>query len=350
VVIRFTHDPVLWDGSRLRVPNSWRTGRCLQDDEEHMKVGSGGRYVSWALVWLLVVLVLPAEAAQRVEVSWPLAPDQKEMDVRDEAMHAGFLQGVVQQVGELLAAPMDSDQAELFRAYMQERVADLVTGYSVLKMVRVDEPPALDLVLSVTLNVPEIKNHLKELGILYTCTDPVATTMTLSGVNGTDWQRLEELKTLTGVMVIFSGQQADTDGVDLQIVKSDASAWRGELTAFDKRFSSRGRSLDEVWIALWKEYFKLDRVVAGTFHTVRFKVDGWYVPEGVSYFDTLLPTWKKLVEQADLVKIEMGAESLGGLWEVRTRDVLVLRARLERFLADKGLRLAWFEDSSEPGS
>jgi hypothetical protein len=322
----------------------------LQDDEEHMKVGSSGKYVSWTLVWLLVVLVLPGEAAQRVEVTWPLAPDQQEMDVREEALHAGFLQGVVQQANELLAEPMAGDRAELFGAYMENRVSDLVLGYSLLETSLVEEPPALDMVLSVTLNVPEIKKHLRQLGILYTCSNPVAATMTLSGVDGTDWQRLEELKTLTGVNVVFSGSDAAPGAAEVQIDKSDTTAWKGVLTAFDKTFTSRGKSLDEVWMALWADYFNLESVVAGIFDTVRFKIDGWYVPEGVSYFDTLLPTWKKLVEQSSLVKVELEPESLGGLWEVRTRDVQAMRSRLESFLADKGLRLVWFDDGSDPKS
>ncbi len=304
--------------------------------------------VGLAMVLLLTVLLLPGWAAQRVEVSWPLAPDQQEIDVREEAMQSGFLQGVVQQADELLALPMESDRAELFGKYMEKRVSDLVLGYSLLKTSLVEEPPSLDMILSVTLNIPEIKKHLRQSGILYTCTNPVTTTMTLSGVNGTDWQRLEELQTLTGVNVIFSGSGGERGAADVQIVKSDTTAWKGVLTAFDKTFTSRGKSLDEVWMALWADYFNLESVVAGIFDTVRFKIDGWYVPEGVSYFDTLLPTWKKLVERSHLVKIELGTESLGGLWEVRTRDVQAMRTHLESFLADKGLRLTWFEDGSEP--
>jgi|GEM_PF-2207122 hypothetical protein len=315
-----------------------------------MKFVCGYKSIGMAIGVLLTVLLLPGWAAQRVDVSWPLAPGQKEIDVRDEAMYAGFLQGVVQQANELLTEPMESDRADLFGAYMESRVSDLVVGYSVLKTSLVEEPPALDMVLSVTFNVPEIKKHLRQLGILYTCTHPVTTTMTLSGVDGTDWQRLEELKILTGVTVIFSGSDAKRGAADVRIVKSDTAAWEGVLSAFDKTFTSRGKSLDEVWIALWADYFNLESVVAGIFDTVRFKIDGWYVPEGVSYFDTLLPTWKKLVEQSYLVKIELEPESLGGLWEVRTRDVQAMRSRLESFLADKGLRLVWFDDGSDPKS
>lgn len=312
-----------------------------------MKFACVGRMLGLAFVLLVVGLVVPAGAAQQVEVSWPMEPGQQEMDVRTQVLNAGFLKGVVQQADELLARPMDEERAALFEAYMKDKVSQLVQGYSIVKTTLHEDPPSLDMILSVTLNVPEIKKDLRRLGILYTCTRPVDSTLTLSGVDGQDWQRLEELKTLTGVHGVVSGLQARDDVAHVQIVKADTTVWQGELTAFNKTFSSRGKSLDEVWIALWQNYFTLDNVVARTFATVRFKIDGWYVPEGVSFFDTRLSTWKKLVEQAHLLRLDLGSESLGGVWEVRTRDVSAMRAQLERFVADKGLRLVSFESGTQ---
>ncbi|GAU09535.1 hypothetical protein [Desulfoplanes formicivorans] len=308
-----------------------------------MKFACVSRPLGLAVALLFVALVVPGRAAQQVEVSWPLEPGQQEMDVRQQVLDAGFMKGVIQQADELLAQPMNEERAALFGTYMKDKVAELVQGYSVVRSTVHENPPSLDMVLSVTLNIPEIKKDLRRLGILYTCTQPVASTMTLSGVDAGDWQRLEELKTLTGVNAVVSGLQARADVADVRITKADTTAWQGELTAFNRTFSSSGKSLDEVWIALWQNYFSLDNVVARTFATVRFKIDGWYVPEGISYFDIRLSTWKKLVEQAHLVRLDLETESLGGVWEVRTRDTQAMRARLEQFVADKGLRLVSFD-------
>ena len=314
-----------------------------------MKFACVTRTLGLLAAWLVVILVVPCAASQQVMVSWPLLPGQQEADVRKDVLAAGFLEGVVRQADELLAVPMDEERAGLFRTYMQDRGADLVLGYSIVETTLHEDPPSLDMHLAVNLNVPEIKKTLKELGILYTCASSVPTTMTLSGVNATDWQRLEELKTLTGVDMVVSGPDLAGEGrADLGIVKSGTDAWEGTLDAFGKHFSSRGKHLDEVWLALWQNYFKLDNVVAGTFAKVRFKVDGWYVPDGVSYFDSMLSSWKKLVEEAYLLRLDLGTESLGGIWEVRTRDAQALRVRLEGFLADKGLRLVSF-DHGGPG-
>ncbi len=299
--------------------------------------------MAYCLSWLVLVLGVPVWASQQVVITWPMLPDQQAADVRKDALDAGFLAGVVTQANALLAVPMSEERAGIFREYIRPRVKELIQGYSITETIVHQEPPALEMSLAVNVNAPAVKNILKHLGILYTSSSLVPTAITLAGVGGEDWMRLEELQTLTGVELVFSGADSTTERVDLEIIKSGITTWEATLNARGKHFSSQGKSLDEVWFALWQQYFMLDAVVEATFAKVRFKIDGWFVPEGVSYFNTQLSSWQKLVEESRLLRLALETGSLSGVWEVRTRSANALRVRLEEFLTIKGLRLVSFE-------
>ncbi len=306
-----------------------------------MRMAAIIRMVMLAVLWWSVLFLLPCSASQKVVVDWPLLPNQQETEVRKDVLAAGFVQGVVQQANELLAMPLEEERARVFTTYIQDQVPSLVLGYSITRTVKHEDPPALVTYLSVTVNIPALKTILKQLGILYTSVSPVPTTITLSGMNATDWQRIEALQTLTGIdMASAAAQQGD---VQLGLIKSGTSKWEGTLNAFDKRFSSQGVSLEKVWLDLWQQYFELEDVVEGTFAKVRLTIHGWYVPEGVSYFDTLFRSWKHLVEEAHILSVDLQTEGLSSTWEVRTPDVNALRDRLETVVPDKGLRLVSFK-------
>ncbi|MDD2219562.1 MAG: hypothetical protein PHS63_05695, partial [Desulfoplanes sp.] len=197
--------------------------------------------------------------------------------------------------------------------------------------------------LSVSVNTPVLKEMLKDMGIFYTSLHRVSCALTLTGFQSEDWQHLEELQTLSGVDVIYGGNQPDA--VTMQLNKVGENRWQGKLTAWDSDFTAQGRTLDVLWSELWKNYFSLPKVMSGIFSTVTFQVAGWYVTDGASYFEDILLSWDRLVEQATLLRLDMSDADFGGVWSVQTLDVQALRTRLEAFLKDRGLHLLFFQQA-----
>ena len=290
---------------------------------------------------VLFLWAMPCFGAQAVHVVWPMETGQRLLDVMDQARGEGFVLGVVQEADEMLSAPLTEERRALFAARIGDKTRDLVLSYKEFNVSEQADPHALVMDLSVRVNTPVLKGILKDLGIFYTGSASVPCALTLTGLGSEDWQRLEDLQTLTGVDVIMGGNQ-DTTVPAMRLSKIAANRWQGELTAFDTHFSGQGTTLDGVWSDLWKQYFKLPHVISGVFATVVFEVEGWYVTDGVEYFENILQSWDKIVEEATLVSLKMPSESLGGVWSVQTLDVQALRTRLETFLGSRGLHLVFF--------
>ncbi len=300
------------------------------------------------LFLLLVVWMMPCCADQTVLVVWPMEEGQSLPDARGSARSAGFVQGVVQEADALLPAPMSPERKTLFAARIADRTRDLVLSYKELQVAEQAEPHALTMELNLRVNTPVLKKILKDLGMFYTSRTPVACSLTLTGLRSEDWQLLEDLQTLTGVKVIMGGGQ-EPAVPRMQLRKLAEDRWQGSLTAPGGSFSGESRTLDGVWSDLWQQYFALPGVIAGVFSSVTFEVTGWYVTDGPEYFEDILQSWDKVVEQADLVSLKMTSENLGGVWSVQTLDPPSLRTRLEGFLAGRGLHLVFFRQEEGQG-
>ncbi|WP_462324367.1 hypothetical protein [Desulfoplanes sp.] len=306
-----------------------------------MKVGSI-RYITFFLFFLFAIAAHPCSASQTVEVVWPLAPGQGVLDVRQEAMQAGFVKGVVQEANDMLAAGVSGERARLLADHLGGGASGMVLGYKVLDIRDQQDPHAMVMRLDVQVNRAATKTVLKELGLWYTSSAPAPAVLTLSGVDSADWQRLEELKGLTGVRGVLADDAMDNATAHIRITKANTESWKGDLQAFGRGFTADGTTLDAVWFELWERYFGQTEVASSVFGTIRFRIDGWYVTEGVSYFDSELAAWSKLVEQSFLVHVDLSNQCLGGVWKVRTADPDAFRVRLEKFLANRGLRLVYF--------
>ena len=290
---------------------------------------------------LLCLWLTPGFAAQTVQVVRTLEPEQHALAVREQVLKDGFVQGIVQEADAMLPVPMDEARRALFAAYVQDYTQNLVVSYKELGFNEQDAPPAVVADFSVSVNTPLLKGMLKDMGAFYTSLKRVACALTLTGLRSEDWQHLEELQALTGVDVIY--EENRPDAVAAQIRKAGEDRWQGELTAFDKTFTAQATTLQALWFELWKKYFTLPEVVSGIFSTVTFRVAGWYVTDGASYFEDILLSWDRLVEQATLLHLDMSDADFEGVWSVQTLDIQALRTKLEAFLKDRGLHLLFFQ-------
>jgi hypothetical protein len=270
-----------------------------------------------------------------------LEPEQHALAVRDQVLQDGFVLGIVQEADALLPVPMDEVRRALFATYVQDQTKNLVLSYKELGLKEEGSPRAVVADFSISVNTPVLKGMLKDMGIFYTSLKRVPCALTLTGLRSEDWQDLERLQSLTGVDVIYGGTRPDA--VAVQFNKIGEDRWQGELTAFDRNFTAQAPSLQSLWFELWKNYFTLPEVVSGIFSTVTFRVSGWYVTDGASYFEDILLSWDRLVEQATLLHLDMSDADFGGVWSVQTLDVQALHAKLEAFLKDRGLHLLSFQ-------
>jgi hypothetical protein len=294
-------------------------------------------------ILLLCLWLTPGFAAQTVRVIRSLEPAQSALAVQKQMLNDGFIQGIVLEADAILPVPMDEARRVLFANYVQDKTQDLVVSYKELGFKEQNDPREIMADLSVSVNTPVLKKMLKDMGIFYTSLHRVSCALTLTGLQSEDWQHLEELQTLSGVDVIYGGNQSGA--VTVQLNKVGENRWQGKLTAWDSDFTAQGRTLDALWSELWKNYFSLPKVMSGIFSTVTFQVAGWYVTDGASYFEDILLSWDRLVEQATLLRLDMTDADFGGVWSVQTLDVPALRTRLEAFLKDRGLHLLFFQQT-----
>jgi hypothetical protein len=191
---------------------------------------------------------------------------------------------------------------------------------------------AENLTLDVRVDGAGLKARLRELGVLSTLSGPLPYELRLSGVEPSRTKRLGALQQLSGLQPV----PVAGEGVPV-LTLSQAGAWTGSLSVGEWRVAKTAKTLDEVWLAVWKEYFSRPAALSAGGTGLVVRVSGWLSSMGPMEFDGLMAGWAAEVDHKTLVGVEMDGPGMVGVWQVQTRSREALVRRLQDAAKAQGL-------------
>lgn len=277
---------------------------------------------------LLVMLwFLPVLADQRVSV--PVGEGETVAAVREK----GFAQALSQELQTMVVPPLSPSRLKAVMGVLTPEQGALVRGYSEVAPAE-GNATEKTLTLDVRVNTAALKTRLRELGVMSTATAPRPYVLQLSGVEPSRTKRLAHLQELSGLKPVPAA------GEDVPVLKlSQAGAWTGELHLGALNATHTAKTLDEVWLAVWKHYFSRAELPTADGSTLSVRVSGWLSSMGPMEFDRLMDSWEAEIVDKSLVGVEMEGAGMVGVWRIQARSREALSRRLADAVKAQGLAL-----------
>lgn len=277
------------------------------------------RYIVLAVT--LVCLLATVSIAGEVRVF--MAADEKlsTQQLRNKALAEGFAQAVIEEVQNMLPAPLDEVRAELLKEHLLSNVKPYIQGYKINSVQTLQEGVILD--LTVKVNKRSLRPALKSMGLFETTLEPQVATIA--------WpEDLEEdlLAKLQGLMNLTGIQQGADILPSFTLERGPEATFKGRFNMDDQEFVSINKDMSKVWFTLWAHYFNRTESQQVEQETQTLTVGGWFSPDAVLEFDRVLQGWESAVQNVGLVEMDMQTTGVGGVWQLR----LISRERLEMML------------------
>ena len=282
------------------------------------------RYVLCLMV--LLGCVLPAVADQRVSV----AVDAGES--REALVDRVFDTALEQEVDALLGTQLAPSRKKTLMEILSKERETLVLGYSEDEAAAETNATGLTRTMTVRIHGAGLKARLRDTGVMFTVKESKPYVLQLSGVEPSRTKRLGALQELSGLKPVAAAAQ----GVPV-LALSQMGAWTGVLSLGEWRTSHTAKTLDEVWLAVWKNYFSRPGVAVQGESGLLVRVSGWLSSMGPMEFDKLMDTWNDEIGQKTLVGVEMEGPGMVGIWRVQTRSRDALARRLGDAAKTQGL-------------
>jgi hypothetical protein len=281
---------------------------------------------------LCLALMLCATAAfadQRVEVELSGAGS------RQEAIEKGFDKALSMEVSAM--APVSASRLEAVMGVLKGERDALVSGYG---EVSTSERPLEDgtnataafLSMDVRINAARLKTRLRELGVMSTLSAPQPYVLRLSGVDPAETTGLGRLQELSGLRSVAAADE----GVPV-LSLSRGGAWYAALTSGEWSATRSGKSLDEAWLSVWKDFFMRPSRQSAQGQGLEVRVSGWLSSMGPMEFDRLMDTWDAEIDHKDLLGVEMDGPGMTGDWRIRTGSRPAFEQRLGDAARAQGL-------------
>ena len=188
------------------------------------------------------------------------------------------------------------------------------------------------LTLDVRVHGAGLKTRLRDLGVLSTLTGPLPYVLRLSGVEPSRTKRLSALQELSGLAPVAAA------GADVPVLTlSQGRDWSGVLSLGEWNSTRSAKTLDEVWLAVWKDYFSRPAQAGGGGAGVEVRISGWLSSMGPMEFDRLMDGWNAEIERKALIGVEMEGQGMAGVWRITTGSREALSRRLEDAAKAQGL-------------
>ncbi|MBU4525086.1 MAG: hypothetical protein KUA37_07740 [Desulfomicrobium sp.] len=278
---------------------------------------------------LMLCCALPVFADQRVEMA--VDGGEGQPPFLDRAFDAALAQEIEAVLGTSLAPSRTKSLMEILG---RERDI-LILGYSEASTAAGAEAvnaTEATRTLVVRIDGAGLRNRLRDLGVMFTARASSPYVLQLSGVEPSRTMRLGALQELSGLAPTPAGGQ-DTPVLTL----SQLGAWSAVLTLGEWRSSHTAKTLDEVWLAVWKDYFSRPGLAVQGESGLLVRVSGWLSSMGPMEFDRLMDSWREEVQHKTLVGVEMDGPGMVGVWRVQTRSRDALTKRLAGAAKAQGL-------------
>ncbi|MGE4440128.1 MAG: hypothetical protein AB7D27_01410 [Desulfomicrobium sp.] len=267
---------------------------------------------------VLLWLAPPVAADQRVSVTAEAG------EGREALLDRVFDTALAQEIDALLGTTLAPARRKTLMDILSGERDSLILGYSEEGTPGAANATAPTRAITVRIHDAGLKARLRGAGVLPPRKDPLPYVLRLSGVEPSRTKRLGALQELSGLKPVAAATQ------DVPVLSlSQLGAWTGVLSLGEWRTSHTAKTLDEVWLAVWKDYFSRPGVAAGAGSELVIRVSGWLSSMGPMEFDRLMDAWNEEIGSKTLVGVEMEGAGMVGVWriEARSREALVRRLR-----------------------
>jgi len=285
----------------------------------------------FVLCLALVLYAGSVGAAQRVEVRI------SDGGTRQEAIEAGFDQALAMEVGAITGVTLPGPRLQAVMGVLKGERDTLISGYS--EVTSTQQPngdgtnsTSASVAMDVRINTARLRTRLREMGVMSTLSGPQPYVLRLAGVAPADTRGLETLQTLSGLRSVAAAAE------DVPVLSlSRGGVWFGVLTYGDWSATKSSKSLDEVWLAVWKEYFSRPASLSAGAGGIEVRVSGWLSSMGPMEFDRLMDTWSAEIRRKELVGVEMDGPGMTGVWRIQTGARPAFEQRLKDAARAQGL-------------
>ena len=282
----------------------------------------------FGLCLILTLFAAVAFADQRVEV-------ELSGGTRQQAIGRAFDEALAMEIEEI--APLPASRLEVVMGVLKPERDTLVSGYGEVAMSERSLEDGSNattafLTMDVRINTARLRERLRELGVLSTLSGPMPYVLRLSGVDPGDTKGLGRLQELSGLRPVSAA------GEDAPVLSlSRGGVWFGVLTYGDWSATRSSENLEEVWLAVWKEFFSRPPRLSSSAGGLDVRISGWLSSTGPMEFDRLMDTWDAEIGRKDLLGVEMDGPGMTGVWRIQTESRSAFEQRLGDAARAQGL-------------
>ncbi len=254
---------------------------------------------------------------------------------RDEARRAAFGEAVFDEAKDMLRDALSEERGVFLRAFLAPKASRFIVSYTEQGVENLGDG-TMRLLVDAQVNRAALRTELRKLGF-FGETATVAYNPQYGSVQPGTWELLGRLHVLYGLspssdapLTLRLSQEGKIWTVSLQ--DGTASLPSGMTPLF-----ARSESLETAWYDVWGAYFDSRAAKMVQAGGAMLQVDGWYTPDGVEAFDTMLQGWTDLLDEVALEQVVFAPTSVSGQWRVTVLDVEALRARLAEYVGQRGL-------------
>lgn len=275
---------------------------------------------------VLLWFASPAAADQRVSVTAEAG------EGREALLERVFDTALAQEIDALLGTTLAPARRKTLMDILSRERDSLILGYSEDGTPDAANATAPTRAITVRIHEAGLKARLRGAGVLPPRKDPLPYVLRLSGVEPSRTKRLGALQELSGLKPVAAAAQ------DVPVLSlSQLGAWTGVLSLGEWRTSHTAKTLDEVWLAVWKDYFLRPGVAAGAGSGLVIRVSGWLSSMGPMEFDRLMDAWNEEIGSKTLIGVEMEGAGMVGVWRIEARSREALARRLRDAAKTQGL-------------
>lgn len=291
------------------------------------------------LMVVLFVVLLPLSGMARTTTAlWydklpeGMAFETPPFTSKDQARLGAFADVVMEEAKVLLHADVPEERLVYLHDFLTPRAAQFVVSYTELGVA--DAGQARQLTVDVQVNRDLLRQQLQRLGLFTTLHAPLVYSPQYGTVEPKTWEELGRLHVLYGLtpnsdapLALRMNLQDKVWTVSLRDTQNAAAA---------PLFASAD-TLEVAWGKVWGAYFSAESKGAQPVSATVLSIDGWFTPDGVEAFDTMLQEWSDILGMVSLQNVTMEAAGIRGNWSVQVLDADTLRARLTEYTSKRRL-------------
>ncbi len=293
-------------------------------------LGTKMRMNRWAFFFFFCLLISPLElhAAQEVRV-FVEADEEGLVDTRSEALNMALQQGVFQEAEELLRGRLDDGRRSLLRNMLAAKASGYVLGYAEMGYESTEWGAVL--LMEVRVNRQALRGFLQGLGVYYTLDQTVGYALETESLTPEDAAVVQDMEILSGL------RQDGADSPVLRLTRIADEQWQGSLDFQGMVWLGQDQDLEQLWAALWSNYFTLDQIRQGFEDRLFLTTQGWGGTVDVLGFDQVLRGWDLLADTVEMLGVSLLPEGVEARWSVTTMDRSGLESRLISVLQDMNI-------------